>query len=121
MNGFASSGTLYPPLNRTLREPLGPLTRHTDQLAVLYVLEVQATTTLPDARGPEAGAGAVRGAGVEGRADEGDVVLDVVAGEAGVVVDAAEGRDAGEDGVGLAAVLAGWSSMLYRGLRERYT
>lgn len=63
----------------------------------MYVLEVEAATTLPYARRPEARARAVRSAGVEGGAEEGDVVFDGVAGQAGVVGYAAEGRDAGED------------------------
>ena len=65
------------------------------------VLEIEPAATLTDTAGPKARSGAVGGSGVEGRADEGDVVLHVVGSEAGRVGDTAEGADAGEDGVGL--------------------
>lgn len=45
LNGFASSGTLYPPLKRTLREP--PV--QTLCVSLLYVLEIETAATLPDA------------------------------------------------------------------------
>lgn len=60
---------------------------------------------MTDARGPEAGAGTVRCARVEGGAEEGNVELFRVRGQAGEVWEAAEGGDAGEDGVGL---VGGW-------------
>lgn len=70
-----------------------------------HVLEIQAPTTLPNARRPKPRSRAIGRARIEGRAEEGDVIFDVVAGEARVVVYAAEGRDAGEDGVGLSMLV----------------
>ena len=64
LNGLASSGTLYPPLNRTLREPWGGGEEVSGRVG--HVLEVEAARTLSDAAGAEAGTGAVGGAGVEG-------------------------------------------------------
>lgn len=56
---------------------------------------------MSDAGRTEARAGTVGGAGVEGGAEKGDVVVDGVGAEAGVVGETAKGGDAGEDGVGL--------------------
>ena len=66
-----------------------------------HVLQVQAAATLSDAAGAEPRAGAVGCPGVEGGAQEGDVVFDVGFVEARGVGQAGEGADAGEDGVGL--------------------
>jgi hypothetical protein len=62
---------------------------------------------LTDSGGAEAGARAVAGARVERGADEGNVELHLVAGEAGEVGQAPEGGNSGEDGVGLGAAVAG--------------
>ena len=67
------------------------------------VPEVEPTGALANARRAEAGAGAVGGAGVEGGAQEGDVELLGVGAQAGEEGQAAKGRDAREDRVGLAA------------------
>lgn len=62
-NGFALSGTLYPPLNPTLREPLH--SQRAKSKREDHILEIEAAGTLSDAAGAEARAGTVRGARVE--------------------------------------------------------
>ena len=64
LKGFASSGTLYPPLNRTLREPL-PRSRVSLRLIRVYILEIKTARTLSDSVRPEASARAVRSSSVE--------------------------------------------------------
>jgi len=49
---------------------------------------------LSDAAGPEAGTWAVGGAGIEWSANKGDIVIEMLARQARVVLDAAEGGDA---------------------------
>lgn len=61
---------------------------------------------MTDARRTETSTGAVRCACVEGGANEGNVVVDVLAGEAGQVRETTECGDTREDRVGLRAWLA---------------
>ena len=63
-NGFASRGTLYPPLNRTLREPL-PEPKISLGFIRGYVLEIETSRTLSDSIGSEAGTWTVGGSSVE--------------------------------------------------------
>ena len=74
---------------------------------VIPAVQVKAARALANAGGAEAGTGTVRGAGVEGGADKGDVVAGILGLEAVLVRQAAEGGNTREDRVGLGAAVTG--------------
>ena len=80
-NGFASRGTLYPPLNRTLREPFLLVSLDFAE----YVLEIEAARTLSNSARPETSSWTVGSSRVKGRSYESNVVLCILVCKARVV------------------------------------
>lgn len=69
-------------------------------------VKVQTSRTLTDTTRAESGTRAVAGSSVERRANEGNIILASVTGQARMILDTTKSRDAGEDRIGLGTAIA---------------